>query len=109
MAGGSGNDTFQFVSANLNSSDTISDSSGTADILEITGSGATITDAQLTNVTNIEILKLGSGSTVTLGSEVYNGGSGFTTVNLSAGGTNVVNNSSIANISVVVQVLIRSI
>ncbi len=101
MAGGSGNDTFQFISANLNSSDTISDSSGTADILEITDAGATITDAQLTNVTNIEILKLGSGSTVTLGSEAYNGGSGFTTVNLSAGGTNVVNNSSIANISVV--------
>ncbi|WP_263833874.1 beta strand repeat-containing protein [Sulfurospirillum oryzae] len=100
LAGGSGNDTFQINSGYLTSADTISDASG-SDTLEITDAGATISDAQLTNVTNVEILKLGAGSTVTLGTEANNAGSGFTTVNVSAGGTNTINNSTINNLSVV--------
>lgn len=100
LAGGNGNDTFRMNSSYLTSADIISDTSG-SDTLEITDAGATITDAQLTNVTNVEILKLGAGSTATLGTEANNGGGGFTTVNLSAGGTNTVNNSAISNISIV--------
>ncbi|WP_333805440.1 hypothetical protein [Sulfurospirillum sp.] len=100
LAGASGNDTFQINSNYLNASDTISDTSG-SDTLEITNAVATITDAQLTNVTNVEILKLAAGSTVTLGTEANNGGNGFTTVNVSAGGTNIINNSTINNLSVV--------
>jgi len=100
LAGGSGNDTFQINSNYLTSTDTISDTSG-SDTLEITDAGATISDAQLTNVTNVEILKLASGSVVTLGTEANNAGSGFTTVNVSAGGTNTINNSAINNLTVV--------
>lgn len=100
LAGGSGNDTFKMDSNYLTSADTISDTSGT-DTLEITNAGVTITDAQLTNVTNVEILKLAAGSSVTLGAEANNGGNGFTTVNLSAGGTNTVTNSAINNLTVI--------
>lgn len=100
LAGGSGNDTFQINSNYLTSSDTISDTSG-SDTLEITNAAATITDAQLTNVTNVEILKLAAGSMVTLGTEANNSGNGFTTVNVSAGGANIINNSTINNLSVI--------
>lgn len=100
LAGGSGNDTFQMSSNYLTSADTISDTSG-SDTLEIINAGATITDAQLTNVTNVDILKLATGSTVTLGAEANNSGNGFTTVNASAGGANTVTNSAIDNLIVV--------
>jgi Ca2+-binding RTX toxin-like protein len=101
LAGGSGNDTFQFISGYLNNSDIVSDSSGTADVMHITDSGATISDTMLTNVTNVEVLKLSGGTnSVTLGAEANNGGAGFTTVDLSTGGTNTINNSSINNLRV---------
>lgn len=101
LAGGSSNDTFQFVSGYLNSSDIVSDSSGTADVLHITDSSATISDAMLTNVTNVEVLRLSGGTnSVTLGTEANNGGAGLTTVDLTAGGTNTINNSTINNISI---------
>lgn len=101
LDGGGNNDTYQIISSYLNSSDLLNDTGGNAaDILQITDAGAVIIDAQLTNVTNIEILKLASGSTVTLGAEANNAGSGIKTVDLSAGGTNIVNNSAIANISI---------
>lgn len=102
LYGGSGNDTYQFASAYLTNLDIVADSGGTADILQITDSGATISDAMLTNVTGVEILKLSRGSnSVSLGSEAYNGGSGLTTVDLSSGGTNTVNNSAIANLNLI--------
>ena len=102
LYGGSGNDTYQFASAYLTNLDIVADSGGTADILYITDSGATISDAMLTNVTGVEILKLSGGSnSVSLGSEAYNGGSGLTTVDLSSGGTNTVNNSAIANLNLI--------
>ncbi|WP_442765964.1 beta strand repeat-containing protein, partial [Sulfurospirillum cavolei] len=102
LYGGYDNDTYQFTSAYLTNSDIVSDSGGTADILHITDSGATISDAMLTNVTSVEILKLSGGSNdVSLGSEAYNGGSGLTTVDLSSGGTNTVNNSAIANLNLI--------
>lgn len=49
----------------------------------------------------MEILKLAAGSMVTLGTEANNGGNGFTTVNVSAGGANTINNSTINNFSVI--------
>jgi len=103
LYGGSGNDMYQFTSAYLTSLDIVSDSGGTADILHITDSGATISDAMLTNVTGVEILKLSGGSNnVSLGSEAYNGGSGFTIVDLSSSsGTNVVTNSMIGNLTLI--------
>ena len=101
LDGGGSNDTYQIISSYLNSSDILNDTGGNAaDILQITDAGAVIIDAQLTNVTNIEILKLALGSTVTLGAEANNAGSGIKMVDLSAGGTNIVNNSAIANISI---------
>lgn len=99
LLGGSGNDTYQIISTNLTSADIVTDSSGTADVLQIIDAGATIIDVQLTNVTGVEILKLGAGSTATLGAEANNGGTGFKGVDLSAGGTNVINNSTITNIT----------
>ncbi|WP_041962596.1 hypothetical protein [Sulfurospirillum cavolei] len=103
LYGGSGNDTYQFASAYLTNLDIVADSGGTADILYITDSGATISDAMLTNVTGVEILKLSGGSnSVSLGSEAYNGGSGFTSVDLSlSSGTNVVTNSTIGNVTLI--------
>jgi len=103
LYGESGNDTYQFASAYLTSSDIVSDSDGTADILHITDSGATISDAMLTNVTGVEILKLSGGNNnVSLGSEAYNDGNGLTTVDLfSSSGTNVVTNSTIGNLTLI--------
>ncbi|WP_414720224.1 hypothetical protein [Sulfuricurvum sp.] len=93
LYGGSGNDTYQFVSTYLASTDILSDTSGTADVLQITDAGATIVSSQLSGVTGVEILKLASGSTATMGGSL-------TAVDLSAGGSNTVNNATVANITI---------
>ena len=66
LSGGGGDDTFQFLSSRLTSTDTISGGSG-ADVIEITDT-ATIIDSDFTNVTSIFTLNLAdfSGQNISL-------------------------------------------
>ena len=86
-SGGSGNDVFETVIANLTSADTIDGGAQTTeDTLKIMSAG-TLTDAQFTNVTNVERLDLtdaGGAVTATLAAEAFNGGSGLKRVVSSA-------------------------
>ncbi len=97
LVGNGGADTFKFISTNLNASDTITGNAAGTDILEITDTSATINDAMFTKATSIETLKLASSSTATLASLAN--ATGIKTIDLSAGGTNIVNNSAIGNLT----------
>lgn len=93
LFGGLGNDTFLTTVADLLAVDTMDGGAHTTgDILEVLNAG-TITDGAFANTTNIEILKLDAvGSTVTLGTNAFHGGSGFNEVF----GTNGVDTVTIA-------------
>ena len=74
LDGGSEDDTFE-LSVNLTSADTVDGGTGTADEMYV---GSTLLDAAFTNVTNVEILELGGGISVTLDAEANGGGGGAT-------------------------------
>ena len=69
VIGGSGTDTLKIASSALSSAVTFNGGAGTADVLEITDSGSTVTDAQFANISGVEKLTIDSTTTtsVTLG------------------------------------------
>ncbi|MGI9210989.1 MAG: beta strand repeat-containing protein, partial [Methylococcaceae bacterium] len=111
IMGGDGNDTIDMGGA-LTTGDTIDGGSGT-DTLVL--SGSTISNSMFTSVSNVEILSLASGVTVTLtgninqftsfdlttsGATTLNFGSGYTSATtVEMGSGDVVTNSSTANIT----------
>ena len=63
FTGGTGNDLFEFTSGEFNAAPTVAGGLGT-DTLQITDNGVAgyaLTDAAFTNVTGVEILKIGDG------------------------------------------------
>jgi S-layer protein len=93
LSGGAGNDTFNYVTANLVSTETIDGGAGT-DILTLTNA-ATVVDADFTLVTSVETMTMSNNAhTVTLGAladaagiVTYNGGTGVDTLTLGSGYT----------------------
>jgi len=91
IIGGYGDDTVKMKAGHLTSADTITGDLGN-DTLEFSGA-VTLVDADFTNVTGMETLKLSDADnqSVILGNEAANGGSGIKIVNASAlTGTNKV-------------------
>jgi Ca2+-binding RTX toxin-like protein len=82
LTGGSGNDTFEFLNANLAATDTVNGGPGTDTLWITDASGFTVQDAAFTNVTNTEILKVGGTGTdvLNLGANASHdaGGAGHT-------------------------------
>ncbi len=81
VSGGSANETIKMKAEHLSSGDTISGNSGTADTLEFTTqaigvAGAAMADTVFTNVTGVEVLKLGNfaNQSILLGDEALGGG-----------------------------------
>ena len=76
LYGGTGNDIFQFADggAELTLADTIDGGAGTANEIYITTADLTISDADFTGVSNVQILKLTGASTATLGTHAATGG-----------------------------------
>jgi Ca2+-binding RTX toxin-like protein len=85
LSGGDGNDTFTYATEAAFSDDTgptvtmdtVAGGAGTIDILEFTGAAATLSAAQLANVTGVEIIALAiTASTVTLTDAVVDANGG---------------------------------
>lgn len=93
ITGGAGNDVIRTSLTSLTNADSIDGGAHTTeDALAIT-TGGTLTDVQLTNVTNVELLDLSGASgnvTASLGAEAFNAGNGIKRV-VSAGNSDVVN------------------
>ncbi|MEJ0075786.1 MAG: hypothetical protein WDO17_10115 [Alphaproteobacteria bacterium] len=73
--GGTGSDFFQFGAANLNTTDTLVGGNGAGiDFVEMTTNG-TVTAADLANVTQMEVVQLDAGGSVSLANTLSNSGS----------------------------------
>lgn len=102
LSGGDGADTFKFVRANLAAA-TVAGGNGT-DIVEITAAALDIVDADFTNFTTVEVLKLTGASTLTVGAlaaaaglATINTGAGATTVNTSSTNAITIDAASLAD------------
>jgi Ca2+-binding RTX toxin-like protein len=82
LTGGSGNDTFDFLSANLVSTEAVNGEAGTNTLFLTDATGLSVSDTAFTGVQNIETLKVGGSGTdsLTLGSHASSmaGGAGHT-------------------------------
>jgi hypothetical protein len=73
--GGAGSDSFQFGDASLNSTDTLAGGNGTGtDFLAVTNA-ASVTAADLVNVTQMEVVQLAAGGAIALTDDLSNSGS----------------------------------
>jgi VCBS repeat-containing protein len=73
--GGTGSDFFQFADANLNNTDTLAGGNGAGTDFLVVTTAASVTAADLANVTQMEVVQLAAGGSIALANTLSNSGS----------------------------------